>query len=88
MTYVLRENIYNRYYCKDHNKIIEFDTINEAQNFLNQFANVAMAMGMQYTMSGNPMIINEIQQVVQSTKIEERPTNCTCEFINYKDIRR
>ena len=85
MTYVLREQVYNRYYCKDHNKIIEFDTIEEARNFLNQFTNIAMAMAMGQVMAGNPGLINEVQQVCQSTIVEEKP-KCDCNFINFKDI--
>lgn len=86
MSYVLREQVNNRYYCKDHNKIIEFDTINEARNFLAQFSQVAILMGMKNL--GNPEIsdLGEINAVCQSTIIEEKP-NCECEFINYKDIR-
>ena len=87
MTYLLREGIYNRYYCKDHDKIIEFDTIDEAQDFLNKFSQAAMAMAMGQIMTGNVGLINEVQQVCQSTEIDEKP-NCSCEFINYKDIKR
>lgn len=87
MTYVLRERVNNRYYCKDHNKIIEFDTIDEARNFLAQFSQVAMTMAMSQIMMGNSGLINEVQQVCQSTTIDEKP-NCNCEFINYKDIVR
>lgn len=87
MTYVLREQVYNRYYCKDHNKIIEFDTINEARNFLNQFTNIAMTMAMGQVMTGDPGLISEVQQVCQSTTIEETPI-CNCKFINYKTIQR
>jgi hypothetical protein len=85
MTYVLREGIYNRYYCKDHNKIIEFDTIEEAHNFLNHFAQVASALAMSQIMT-NPGIMNEVQQAIQSTKIDEKPKTGTCEYINYKEI--
>lgn len=85
MSYVLREQVNDRYYCKDHNKIIEFDTIDEARNFLNRFSQIALAMGMQTMLTGGTDL-GEIQQVCQSTIIEEKP-NCECEFINYKDIR-
>lgn len=87
MTYVLRERVYNRYYCKDHNKIIEFDTIDEARNFLGQFEQYAIAMAMSQMMMGNSGLISEVQQVCQSTTIDEKP-NCNCEFINFKDIKR
>lgn len=87
MTYVLRERVYNRYYCKDHNKIIEFDTIDEARNFLSQFEQYAMAIAMSQIMMGNSELISEVQQVCQSTTIDEKP-NCNCEFINFKDIKR
>lgn len=86
MTFVLRERVNNRYYCKDHNKIIEFDTIQEAQDFLRQFEQIAMTMAMGQAMMGNPGLINDVQQVCQSTTIDERPT-CDCEFVNYKDIK-
>lgn len=86
MTYVLRERVYNRYYCKDHNKIIEFDAIDEARDFLNQFTNIAITMAMGQAMMGDPGLINEVQQVCQSTTIDEKPI-CNCEFINYKNIK-
>lgn len=86
MTYVLREQVNNRYYCKDHNKIIEFDTIDEARNFLAQFSQIAILMGMKNL--GNPEVsdLSEIQAVCQSTIIEEKPINCECKFINFNDI--
>lgn len=86
MTYVLRERVNNQYYCKDHNKIIEFDTIDEARNFLNQFTNIAVTIAMGQVMMGNPGLINEVQQVCQSTTIDEKP-ECNCEFINFKNIK-
>ena len=87
MTYVLRERTQNRYYCKDHNKIIEFDTIEEARDFLSQFEQVALAKAMGLAVMGNPQLINEVQQVCQSTTIDEKPI-CEAEFINYNDIRK
>ncbi len=86
MSYVLRERVNNRYYCKDHNKIIEFDTLDEARNFLTQFEQVAMAIAMGQIMM-NPGILQEVQQVCQSTTIDEKPT-CNCEFVNYKILKR
>lgn len=86
MTYVLRERVKNRYYCKDHNKIIEFDTLDEARNFLTQFEQIAMAIAMGQMMA-NPGILQEVQQVCQSTTIDEKPI-CNCEFVNYKILKR
>ena len=85
MTYVLRERVNNRYYCKDHNKIIEFDTIDEARYFLNGFFEYAMARAMNMIQDEGPGIIGEVQQVIQSTTIDEKPI-CECGFINFKDI--
>ena len=85
MTYVLRERVKNRYYCKDHNKIIEFDTIDEARYFLNGFFEYAMAKAMSMIQDEGPGIIEEVQQVIQFTSIDEKP-ECNCEFINFKDI--
>ena len=45
-----------------------------------------MTMAMGQAIAGNPGLINEVQQVCQSTIIEEKPI-CNCEFINYKNIR-
>jgi hypothetical protein len=84
MTYVLREQVQNRYYHKDE-KIIDFDTINEARNFLNQFNQFALAMGMQAILRGG-IDLGEITQVCQSTIVEDKPLNCECGFINYNDI--
>lgn len=85
MTYVLRERVNNRYYCKDHNKIIEFDDIRDAHNFLNAFGQYAMAMAMERVMNDGPGILAEVQQVLNATTIDEKP-NCDCKFINYKEI--
>lgn len=87
MTYVLREQVQNRYYHKD-GKIIGFDTINEAKNFINQFSQFALTVGMQGMLHGNAIDLGEITQVCQSTIVEEKPQECTCGFINYKDINR
>ena len=86
MTYVLRERVKNRYYCKDHNKIIEFDTLDEARNFLTQFEQIAMTIAMGQIMM-NPGILQEVQQVCQSTTIDKKPP-CNCEFVNYKTLKR
>ena len=87
MTYILREQMQNRYYHKDGN-IIEFDTIDEAKNFINQFSQFALAVGMQGMLHRNAIDLGEITQVCQSTIVEEKPQECTCGFINYKDIDR
>ena len=84
MSYVLRERVNNKYYCKDHNKIIEFNDIQDAHNFLAVFGQYAMTMAMQYMMS-DPGIISEVQQVLNATTVDEKP-NCDCEFITYEDI--
>ena len=89
MTYVLRERVNNRYYCKDHNKIIEFNDIQTAHNFLNAFSQYAMSMAMTLLMqTQDPGIIAEVQQVLQSTTIDEKPDSEFSEFINYDDILR
>ena len=87
MTYVLRETIGNSYFCKEHNKIIEFENPQLAQNFLNGFGQYAMAQAMPIVMQ-DPGIIMNVQQVLQSTIIEEKPENCSCEFITYEQILR
>lgn len=86
MSYVLRERVNNRYYCKDHNKIIEFDDIRDAHNFLNAFGQYAMTMGMEQAMHYDLSFFAEIQQVLNSTTIDEKPDSYIGEFINYKDI--
>ena len=86
MTYVLREQVKNRYYCKDHDKIIEFNNINEARNFLAQFSQIAILMGMKNLSDPEVSDLSEIQAVCQSTIVEEKPNNCECEFINFNDI--
>ena len=86
MTYVLREQVKNRYYCKDHNKIIEFDTIDQARNFLAQFSQVTILMGMRAMNDPEISDLGEINAVCQSTIVEEKPDNCECEFINFNDI--
>ena len=89
MSYVLREQAQNRYYCKDHYKVIEFDTMNEARDFLNNFANFAMAYGIGMAMRGGiASDISEIQQVIQSTIIEEKPNCNTMESINWKEVQK
>lgn len=88
MSYVLREQVKNRYYCKDHNKVIEFDTMDEARNFLNNFSNFAMTYGIGLSMRGGIAAdLGEIQQVLQSTIIELKPNCNTMEYVNYKTIK-
>lgn len=84
MTYVLRERVNNRYYCKDHNKIIEFNDAQTAHNFLAAFSQYAMAMAM----NTDPFMIGEIQTVINSTTVDEKPASGICEYINYNDILR
>jgi hypothetical protein len=87
MTYVLREQVQNRYYHKD-GKIIEFDTKDEATTFLQNFARRANVLALASTVQGNPVNIFDVQQVIQSTVVEEKLKECTCGFINFKDIDR
>jgi hypothetical protein len=85
MTYVLRERVNNRYYCKDHNKIIEFDDPQTAHNFLATFGQYAMMMAMSM-IKQDPGIILEVQQILNATTIDEKPDCNTVEFITYNDI--
>ena len=87
MSYVLRERVTDHYYCKDHNKIIEFDDIQTARNFLAAFGQYAMAMAMPMVLQ-DPGLIAEVQQVIQSTTIDEKPNSGVVEYINYNDILR
>lgn len=86
MSYVLRERVHNRYYCKDHNKIIEFNNTQDAHNFLASFGQYVMIMAMQYAMS-DPSILGDVQQVLNSTTVDEKP-NCDCEFVKYEDLKK
>jgi hypothetical protein len=85
--YVLRETLSNQYYCKDHNKIIVFPNQQLASQFLNTFANYAMTMAMQ-NMISNPGAIIEIQQILSSTIIEEKPKDDSLNFVTIEDILR
>lgn len=85
MEYVLREQINNQYYCKDHTKIITFPNEQLASQFVNSFAQYAMTMGMQQIMN-NPGLIMEVQQTLSSTTIEEKPKDETLSFITIEDI--
>ena len=85
MEYVLREQRNNQYYCKDHSKIITFNSQEKANQFLNAFAQYAMAEGMQFMMS-DPGMLMEVQSTLQSTIIEEKPKDETLKFISYDDI--
>ena len=87
MEFVLREQINNQYYCKDHSKIIVFPNEQIASQFLEVFANYAMANAMQNMMS-NPSLIMEVQQKLASTTIEEKPQDNTLNYILLEDIMR
>lgn len=87
MGYVLREQINNQYYCKDHNKIIVFPNEQLAAQFIQSFANYAMTNAMQYMME-NPGMIMEVQQVLNATTIEEKPKDNSLNFISIEDILR
>lgn len=87
MGYVLREQINNQYYCKDHNKIIVFPNEQIAADFVNAFAQYAMTQAMQFMME-DPGLIMEVQQTLQSTKIEEQPKGDNITFITYEEILR
>lgn len=87
MEFVLREQINNQYYCKDHTKIITFPNEQMASQFVNSFANYAMAMGMARMMS-NPGLLMEVQQVIHSTTIEEKPKDYKGEYITIEEILR
>lgn len=88
MEYVLRETINNQYYCKDHTKIIVFDSQEKANLFLNAFAQYAMTNAMTTMMSEDPINIMEVQQVLHSTIIEEKPSDETINFISFEDIMK
>jgi hypothetical protein len=88
MSYVLRERVKNRYYCKDHDTVIEFDTIEEARDFLANFSNYAIMHGMGMSMMGGFADMGSVQQVVQSTTIDEKPECETMKFINWKDVKK
>lgn len=83
MSYVLREQIENRYYCKEGTKIIEFNKIENAYNFLNSFGAYCMMRAMNEDIG----LLGIIQQVLNATIVEEKPENCECEFINYENLK-
>jgi hypothetical protein len=83
MSYVLREQIENRYYCKEGTKIIEFNKVEDAYNFLNSFG----AYCTMRAMSEDISLLGIIHQVLNATIVEEKPENCECEFINYENLK-
>lgn len=87
MEYVLREQINNQYYCKDHTKIITFPNEQLASQFVNSFGNYAMTMALSQMMD-NPGLIMEVQQALSATTIEEKPKDETLSFITIEDILR
>jgi hypothetical protein len=83
MSYVLREQIENRYYYKEGTKIIEFNKVEDAYNFLNSFG----AYSTMRAMSEDISLLGIIHQVLNATIVEEKPENCECEFINYENLK-
>ena len=87
MEFVLRAQSNNQYYCKNHNKIIIFPNQEIASQFVQTFANYAMGQAMPMAFE-DPGLLIEVQQVIHSTTIEEKPEDYKGEYITIEEILR
>jgi len=82
MSYVLIDG-FKRYY-HNQGRIITFEDMQEASNFLDAFAQYAMKRAV----SENVFLAGDVQQCIQSTTIIEKPNSGTCGYISYDDLRK
>lgn len=85
MQFIIEQTNLKKYFCKD-DKVIVFDSEQDAYMFANQFYQYAMPMGLSMAFT-NPSIINEIQTSSQKWKVIELPQNFEAKTINYYEIR-
>lgn len=83
MNYVIRDVSENTYYHVD-GKIIYFEDMKEANDFLALFSQYAV----ERAMSENPIKVIMVQQSLQNTVIEEKPNSGICGYISYTDLKK
>lgn len=76
-----------KYFCKDHTKVIVFDTPDEAAAFAQSFCQYSTMMGMEAAFEA-PSIFITMQEVLNSIVIKELPAQYEFEIINFKDYNK
>ena len=87
MQFIIEQTNLGKYFCKDHEKVIVFDSEQDAYAFANEFYQFAPAMAMSM-MFENPSIMGEVIDSAQKWKVIELPENFEAKTINYDEIRR
>lgn len=82
--FTIRETAKNIYFMKDHEKVIVFDTEEEANGFVNNFFAWAIpqAMGMDIALVG------EIMNTQNNIRIEKLPDKVEFKTINFNELKK
>lgn len=82
--FIIRSGKYDWKYKKE--KVIIFNTKQEAQHFFNDFTNFAFIQAMQMIFM-DPAIIEDVQETLNNTKIISLPNDYKAETINFTEIQ-
>lgn len=80
--YVIRCLKTNQYFCYKHKQIIEFNSLEEANAFLQGFVQYSMTRAM----NEEPELVFQIMKTIDSFKIEEKLKNM--DTINFDILKR
>lgn len=82
MYYIIK--LENKYFCKDHIKVILFNSVDEASNFLNMFHNYAMTRAM----TEDPQILFNIIKIFSNAIIETANSSDFENYVLFSDIKK
>jgi len=82
--FIIREKQKNIYFMKDHEKVIVFDTQEEANNFINNFFAWAVPQAMSMDLGLVGEVINSQNHIV----IEPLPDKVEFKTINFSELRK
>lgn len=80
--YVIRCLKTNQYFCYKHKQIIEFNNVEEANAFLQEFIQYSMTRAM----NEEPELVFQVMKTINSFKIEEKLKNM--DTINFDILKR
>lgn len=82
--FTIRETLKNIYFMKDHEKVIVFDTEEEANGFVNNFFAWAIPQAMGMDMS----LVGEVMNAQNYVRIEKLPDKVEFKTINFNELKK
>ena len=88
MQFIIEQTNLKKYFCKDHTKVIVFDSEQDAYAFAQNFYNYAMPEAMMSAFNGDPTLVQSVMSSSDKWKVIPLPADFKAETINYSEIKK